>query len=520
MPTSSRVLTRYRARICLCLLAVIAGCAPRPGKPSAQSHVQANGTAADGKQAKSGPTASWAAAGVNWENPPRNVTVQPFVAPVPVEFTLSNGIRVQLIENHRLPLISMSLILPFAGTYNEGAKAGLADITATLVSEATQNASAMQLPEVLETLGASLTLSATTRATTLRMSTLPETFGESCALAADVLLRPALLATDFARVRDDVLEAIARRGDDPSGVARLAFMANIFRGKPPGRPVLGYAKTVRVLKLADVQRFWRDHYGATHMVIFLAGDLDQATAAPLLESAFGKMAATRRSKALAPSMETPVPSQAIAVIDRPGAAQTNLVAGRPGPSWTSRDRGAEDIANSIVGGSFASRLNSKLREELGYTYGVGSRFQRTPNAGLWLLSTALKTSVTGPALEAALAVLATMKTPVPDEELAKAKQLTILSQPQDFETNAGLVAQMQLAHLAGLSWSAATSEYADAVAKVTAADVQKAANFGGLFFVLVGDWQSIETSIRPLAKQLRLPIRFLDQEGNVLSKRK
>jgi len=500
-------------RVAVAALA-IAACCPTPPRAASPSIATRPPPVEPGPTQPTPPPAppplDWSAAGVDWTAPPPADPEVAFAPPVPTELRLSNGARVLVVENHRLPLVSVRIAIESAGARSDGALPGLAALTADLLDEGAGARSALELPEELARLGASLTVGAGADATELTLDTLAATLGPSLALTADVLMRPRLTADDFARIKAERLADLALRVDQPTAIARLVFNRVVYGRHPYAPPIEGEVATVGKIQAADVTKFFRAHYGPAAATIVVVGDVTVADARGALEAALGRWTgkAARPKRPAAPAAAAPT----LAFIDRPGAPQSVVALGRLGPDATDPAQAAHDLVNTALGGSFASRLNSALREQKGYTYGVGSQFIRNQWAGTWRVFSQIRTDVTAPAIKDALAIIAaTAGAPLPAEELAKTKALIIRGLPQGFETNAGIAG----AYLGLALDGRPLTYYRDlpaALAAVTGDAGQRAAAaaWHDLTIVVVGDWAAVGADLAALG----LPIVRYDADGH------
>ena len=497
-------------RLAVAALAFAACCPTPPRAPSTPVVTRPPPVEPPPVEPPAPPAVPWDAAGIDWSAPPPADPEVAFAPPVPTEFRLANGARVLVVENHRLPLVSVRITIASAGARGDGARAGLAALTADLLDEGAGTRSALELPEELERLGASLTIGAGADATELTLDTLAATLAPSLALTADVVMRPRLTAADFARIKAERLADLALRVDQPTAIARLVFNRVVFGAHPYAPPIEGEAATVGALELADVTRFFRASYGPAAATIVVVGDVTIADLRRQLEAALGGW----RGKAVVPK-RAPAPAAAaptVAFIDRPGAPQSVVAIGRLGPDAADPQQAAHEIVNTALGGSFASRLNTALREEKGYTYGVGSTFIRNQWAGAWRVFSQIRTDVTTAAIKDALAIIAaTAAAPLPPDELAKTKALITRGLPQGFETNAGIASAY-----AGLALDGRPLTYyrdlPAALAAVTAVDAQRAAAaaWHDLTIVVVGDWAAVGADLATLG----LPIVRYDADGH------
>ena len=503
-------------RLALLAAAVLAGCCPTPRAtttpvtevtPPDETPPVETPPVVDGP-----PAVAWASSGVAWDEPPAPLPEVAFTPPIPTEFTLPNGIRVLVVENHRLPLVSVRIAVVSAGSRADGKRAGLAALTADLLDEGAGKRTALQLPEELERLGASLTVGAGNDHAQLTLDTMAATLPGALAVTADVLVRPTFAAPDFARVKAEHLADLATRGDQPTAIARLVFARMIFGAHPYGSSIDGTTASVTPLTRADVQKFWKQSYGPSATTIVIVGDVTVDGARALLTTALGGW---RNKVAAAKPPAAPVATKpTLGFVDRPGAPQSVVVLGRVGPDVRDPMLAARDLINTAVGGSFASRLNSVLREQKGYTYGISSTFLRSAWGGAWRASSQVRTDATALAITDALAILAdTATTPLPAPELAKAKALMIRGLPQDFETNAGIAGQYLGAVLDGRPLTY-FRDLPGQLAAVTAEGARDGADTGwrDLSIVVVGDWAKVGADVTKLG----LPIVRYDVDGNVL----
>ena len=457
------------------------------------------------------PGLDWSVAGVPWDQVPAAWPETPFTAPVPQTFKLASGLAVVLVENHRLPLVSLRVIEHQAGSRGDGAKSGLAALTADMLDEGAGARGTLELSEELERLGADVTIGTAPDHAQVTIETMAETLDPTVALLADLLVRPRFGAADFARVKAERKADLELRPDEPRQLVGLAFQTVLFGKHPYGRSGAGYVGTLDKLTLADIKGFWKTHYGAAATTIVVAGDVTRAQLEAMLGKHLGpwKVKVKAMAKVAPPAPPTPF----IALLHRPGAPQSVVRLGRQAPAaraGTDADRAAADVANMAVGGSFASRLNTKLREQLGYTYGAFSSYSRSQWAGSWQLTSSIRTDVTVAAIKEALTIIKDVGAqPLPAAELAKAKGLIQRSLPQDFETNGGIAG----AFAALVADGRPLTTYRDLPAAIGAVDLATAqaaaATWKDLVIVVVGDRDVIGKDLATLG----LPVVAYEAEG-------
>ncbi|MFQ5462310.1 MAG: M16 family metallopeptidase [Phycisphaerae bacterium] len=321
----------------------------------------------------------------------------PFEPPLPESFKLSNGIQVYHWVRHELPLVEMRIVIPKGAACDPAGKAGLASLTANMLDEGAGGKDAMAFADALDSLGARFFAFSSLDSTIVTLSSLQRKFAQSLELCADAVLRPRLDDKEWERVHRLHLEGLKRAQDRPTSVARVVAMRGYFGDRHPyGRPVGGTLDSAAAITLDDIRRFHQQLYRPTDSVILLAGDLSVARAKEQLERAFGHWAPSSAAALTPPEFPEPA-NQAlrVAVVDRPGAVQTVVRFTMPGPRYADRNRPVFQLFNTILGGSFTSRLNKNLREDHGYTYGARSSYAMQPDVGYFTASSSVRTDVTG-----------------------------------------------------------------------------------------------------------------------------
>lgn len=434
--------------------------------------------------------------------PPVPSASLPMALPQTVERTLPNGLRVIYVRRPELPVVQATLVVSGAGEASDEAEtAGRACFTVDMLDEGAGGRSAIAIAELVEQLGARLAVNCDADAARVQAYALRRQMPAVLRLLADVATRPEFPTGEFARVRALRLNAVRRALDDPALLANVAFPTLVYSSKHPyGRPA-----TVRSLEHVDRDALVRHHeknFVPSAAFLLLVGDADADTLHEEVVGAFGD----RKGVTLPgdvpdapPALDTPV----VYVIDRPGAVQTQIRIGHPGPPRRTPDYVALRVLNTVLGGSFTSRLNANLREKHGYSYGAGSSFVMRRGPGPFWVGTAVRTDATAAAVGEILGELRRLQNqPVPDEELERAKRFVALGYPRELETNRALADELAGLQLHGLPLDF-LERYPRDVMAVTAAQIQEAARrhlrTDALTIVLVGDRAQIEAPVRALS---------------------
>ncbi len=433
--------------------------------------------------------------------------------PRPQEADLPNGLHLMVLEDHRLPQITFNLIVPGAGGYYDPPdKIGLASYAASLMREGTKTRTSPQISESLETMAATLTVSSGLSGTTASMfgSALTEDFGKLMDVTADVLLNPLFDAGEWDRFKTRTKAGLIQQRTNPSFLASETFNRVVFGSHPAGRvsPTAANLDAITPEALVD---FHRTHYVPDHAVIAFTGDITLAEARKLVDT---RLAEWKKVGTAKPSVTEPPPMGApkVYLIGRPGSVQTTLYVGTQSMTRTDPDYAALTVVNRVLGGTMG-RLFRHLREEKGYTYGIGSGFSATLYRGSWSSSTSVRTDVTEPALNDLLAEIGELRDkPVPEHELADAKRAIVGSFARDLENPQQVLGYYLDNWLYGLPadyWDT----YPARVMAVTAADAQAAAAKywapARLQIVAVGDATKVTDILRKKGT-----LEIYDADGN------
>ncbi|MBI5481033.1 MAG: insulinase family protein, partial [Deltaproteobacteria bacterium] len=380
---------------------------------------------------------------------PAHMTRQPplppqgdFTVPGAVTLRLANGIPVFVVERHDRPLVSVALAMNAGAEHDPASQSGLASLTANMLDEGAGKRSALEIAAEMEQLGAELGTVADRDAGYVLLDVLRKNLDPALAVVADVALRPHLSEEEFRRVQNDRVTLLVERRDDPGYVARVVYDRVLYgEHHPYGRRVLGTEAAVKGLTIGDLRRFYAQHYTPRHAAFVVVGDVEPREIRDRLERLFGSWTAAAPA-ASPPRVDLEAPRRGwprVTLVDRPGAEQSEIVAGRPGAPRDSPDHAALLVMNTILGGSFTSRLNTNLREVHGYTYGAHSRFEFRRGPGPFWAGAAVKTDTTEDSVRQVLVEFERFgRTAPPPAEVVKARTVVVRSLPEFFQRNASI----------------------------------------------------------------------------------
>jgi zinc protease len=436
----------------------------------------------------------------NWrKDAPKPGPAPEFHLPVPTEFTLENGLKVLLVEDHSLPVLSVSLVSRAGSENNPEGKSGLATLVSEVMGDGTVSRDLSKLAQDQEKIGTHIGTASALESGTVSMSLLTYHASEGMDLLADVAQHPAFRADDVDRRKKQRLVRIGQETDNVQSMAMRVGPKLVFGDSPYGQPGNGTVESVTSFTGSDLSSFYASHYGPANSALILSGDLTHAEAEKLARTYFGKWTATTAPAAEIPAPPAPQPTHVV-IIDKPGAPQSALIAYGIGVPATSPDMETLSVMNYSLGGSFASRINMNLREEHGYTYGASSQFGGYREGGIFLAGGLVRTDVTAPAAKELMGEIRNFpdkpSTPV---ELTAAKEALVRSLPGRFETTGAITNA-----LAGIFLYNRPLDYYAALPRkyeeVTEADIagvaKKYLHPDQLVIVTAGDRSKIESSLK------------------------
>lgn len=450
------------------------------------------------------------------ELPPEPGPLRPYNLPPVKEIRLGNGLRVALVEQHALPIVSGALILDAGALYEPGEKNGLAVLTGDLVGEGTAEMTAAQIAERMDALGAQYGTSAGMNWAFAQLSALKPAFPEALSILGRSVMSPAFRPADFERLRAASIAADASAQSTVEGLAGRTSVRAIYEpGSPYARPARGIRATLAGLTLDDVKAWHAGHYGPRNATLLLVGDLTEAEARQLAERTFGAWNAPAAAARAAENRPRAVSGPRVILVDRPGSVQSAMWLGQSAIGMNDPDYITFVALNHVLGGGATARVNKNLREQHGWTYGAFSGLSAQRGVGTFAIQSSVSTGATDSAAVEALAEYRRIVTdPVPDDELKRALNNLVASFPSSVQTTQTLGGRIQTLVTYGLPldyWAT----YRERLAAVTPAQIQALAQRrltpDKLTLVVVGDLSKIEAPIR--ARNLG-PVEVWDAAGN------
>ncbi len=435
--------------------------------------------------------------------------------PVWTKTTLANGADLIVSEKHDLPLVSFSItFLGGAAQFESADRTGLASITASMMSEGTKTRDGEALSNALQLLGTSVSTGIGNESGSVSFVSTSGKFAPTLEIMADMLLNSTFPAEALERIRAQRLVALTQARAQPEAIAGRVFPKVLYGAAHPyGR--VSSEESLKAITRDDVAKFHAAYFESGRALITVVGDVTPATARAAVEKALAAWPkAGSRPAFTYPALPEPAKTT-IYLVDRAGAAQSNVAIGHPGPPRTTPDYYALQVMNTMLGGMFQSRLNANIREEKGYSYGVSSSFAFGKGPGAFRTGGAIVGDKTDAALTEFMKELRGIlgARPVTDEELATAKDSLIQRLPSTFASVSAINGALSTLWTQGLP-DDYYQQYTKAVAAVTKDDVLRVAKkyieVDKLAIVIVGDKAAIEA---PLKATNVAPIVYLDIEG-------
>lgn len=433
--------------------------------------------------------------------------------PKPVEATLDNGLVVLILEDHRLPSVSVTLNIGVAGALFEPPELpGLASFTAQMLREGTKTRNSKQIAEEIDRLGASIFPGAgfTSASTTIMASGLSDNFDEWFALGVDVLLNPSFPADELAKLKGRQKTQLLQSRTQPGFLANERYNRALY-GSHPAAVVATTLAAIDAITPEKLAAWHREHYAPQNAVLGIAGDVNAKELLPKLKKWFAAWAKTDLKEVM-PSDPAPPSVKKIYLVDRPKSVQTTLWLGNLTIGRKDADYIPMVVMNRVVGGGGASRLFINLREEKGYTYGAYSSFAPLKYPGAWTASSDVRSEVTEGAMTEFIKEINRIRDEkVPEAELKDSERSVVANFALSLENPSQLLFYAMVRKLYNFPedyWDT----YPAKIAAVSAEEVQRVAQKyikpDAMQIIAVGDAGKIKAVMEKFG-----PVEVYDTEG-------
>jgi zinc protease len=403
------------------------------------------------------------------------VSLQPSygLGPAVLETRLPNAIPLVVSEQRNLPLVVVGIVVDAGGRWDPPGRAGVANLTADLLTEGTTTRTAAKIKEEIDALGGSLNVDADADYAVLQLRVLKSDIATGLRLVSDILLRPVLADGELSRRKELVLAQIRAARDDPTHVAQLAFQEAVFGNGPYGHAVEGTEASVTRITRSDVRDFYARYYRPSSAFIVVVGDVDVDEARTLFADAFGDW----RGTAGAPPASHTAPAAAARLVrvDKP-VTQAAIILGHRGVKRSDPDYETLSVMNYILGGGgFSSRLMDSIRTKGGLAYSVSSFFSVSKDIGSFEIVMQTKNASVADAIGRTRAELERLRNDgVTDAEVDEAKRYLTGSFALRLDSMSEIARFLGQVATYGLGVDYA-DRYVERINAVTTADVQRVA---------------------------------------------
>jgi zinc protease len=414
---------------------------------------------------------------------------------------LDNGLRIMVIEDHEVPFVSFSLHLDYGMWAEE--KPGTAHFALDMLTKGTKAHDSSGLAKELEFHAIGLGGGAGSDSARVSGSCLAEKLPLAMKLLAEVVLTPTFPGTELEILRQQTISGLLVDAKDPSELANTHFGRQLYGAHPYARKPTGEIADVKAVTRDDLAAFWARFARPDRATLVVAGDVKLEQLRALAAEHLGAWKAEGDAPAPAVAAPPATGKLRILVVDSPGAAQSEIRAGHLAIRRTHEDWHTAVFLSKILGGGFLSRLNDKLRVELGLTYGASGGFNGGRFAGAFSASTSTKTERTADAVRALLEVLQGLRAGPPTaEEMELARKDLIGSFAGRYETPQARAAALWLVREEGLPedyYQQAFDAYRAATAEQVLGAAKEHVHPDRLVIVVAGDAKRIKDELQKIA---------------------
>lgn len=428
-----------------------------------------------------------------------------FAAPEIQTATLSNGMELYLVEDHKLPLVQVNMTIKSGWAADPADRPGAAALTADMLNEGTKNRDALQISDEIQMLGANLSAGSGFDDSYVNLNTLKKNLDPALDLMADIVLNPTFPDDELERQRKIYLGRIQQEARQPFTTAYKVFNRELYGADHPyAQPYTGSGTeaSIKAITRSDLESFYKANYLPNNAAAIVVGDITMSEAKAKLEKAFKKWKAGVVSVPQIADVK-PLSKTKICIVDKPGAVQSVIILGNPGLMRKDNDYLAASVMNNVLGNLSTSRLNMNIREDKGYTYGAFSAVTSRKGRGAFFAYAEVQTEVTKESLVEFMKELNGIAgdNPLSAEELQESKDNLVKGYPQDFQTFGGIAGQLEDIVIYDLplnEWKTYVSRVEQVDLSATTKVAKDYIHPEDLLIIIVGDKDKIEPGIREL----------------------
>lgn len=415
------------------------------------------------------------------------------------KFTLENGLTVYLMEQHEVPLIYVSAVVP-AGAVKDGDLYGLASLTADALLFGTKSFTKSRIEEEMDFLGADYFTTADAEAATVFSSFAKKDLDTVMPILEEILAAPVFDRNEFDKHKKRLLLRLELDRESPRAVIGTYFNKFLFGEHGYGNPVSGTRATVSKITARDVENFYKANYKPAESAIALVGDFETSLMKEKVKQWFKDWNAAGHSPAVQAKPLPVLNKSRVYLVNKEDATETQFYIGGLGIKQSNPDFVAIEVINTVLGGRFTSWLNDALRVNAGLTYGARSGFNAYKTSGTFVVRSFTRTAKTVEALDLALEVLDRLhKKGIDARTLESAKNYINGQYPPDYETAGALASLMTRMFIYDFDESF-INNFQENVSKMTVARakeiIEKYFPRENLQFVLIGKASEIRDKVK------------------------
>lgn len=430
------------------------------------------------------------------QTPPAGGIPKDFNLPAKSGKTLANGLRSTLVQYGALPKVNVELIIKTGNVHETADEVWLTDLTCALMKEGTATMNFKAISKKVAGMGGDVTINAGMDNVTISGAVLSEFAPDLVKVIADLVMHPAFPSGEIERLKSDLKRQLVVQKSVPQSQASERFFQLIYKDHPYGRS-FPTEKMISSYSTEMVKSFYTKNFGAKRSVIYVVGKFDEQAVGKAIDEAFTSWAA-------GPDVNyppaTPVRTNEIAIINRPDAPQTTVMLGTPTLTPTDKDAVALQVTNSLLGGSFGSRITSNIREDKGYTYSPFSTIQNRKGVSVWYEEADVTSKDTGASLQEIAKEIKRLQKETPSKEELEGIQRYMAGTFVLQNSNpGGIIGQLNFLDQHGLSDTYLT----DRVKNIYAVTPEKVSQitrdhfkYEDMTLVLVGDKKLLEKQIK------------------------
>lgn len=394
--------------------------------------------------------------------------------PKPAEQTLPNGLRVIVIERSEYPLISAQLLIKNGGEVDPPELAGLADLTANLLTKGTQTRDATQIAQQIESLGGSIDSGARWDSSFASVGVMSTKIQQAMEILADVVRRPTFKSEEVERLRQQYLDNLTLALGEPGSIASFVAARVVFGDSPYGHRISGTTESLTRITASDISKMHSRYYRPDNAILVIGGDITAKDGFALATKYFGDwQKPSTPLPAMSAAMQATEPkSGRVVVIDKPDAGQAAVYLARTGITRKDADYFRGIVTNSVLSG-YSGRLNQEIRIKRGLSYGAFSVLDTRRDVGPFVASAQTKNESGAAVADLLMGEIVRLSSAPPaDVELTPRKAVLIGNFSRNLETVNGLVNQVGSLALYGMGLDE-INRYINNVQSITGADIQK-----------------------------------------------